>query len=52
VHLPEDERNKIKGELSEKFFGVPEVQEKTDSVSKKDLFSLIEKIIKDFTKGH
>jgi hypothetical protein len=52
VHLPEEERNKIKGELSEKFFGVPEVHEKTESVSKKDLFSLLEKIVKDFTKGH
>jgi hypothetical protein len=52
VHLPEQERNKIKGELSEKFFGVPEVHEKTESVSKKDLLSLLEKLIKDFTKGH
>jgi hypothetical protein len=53
VHLPEQERNKIKGQLSEKFFGVPEVHEKTESVSKKDLFSLLEKIVKDFTtKGH
>ena len=52
VHLPEQQRNEIKGKLSEKFFGVPEVHEKTESVSKKDLFSLLEKVIKDFTKGH
>ena len=52
VHLPEEERNEIKGKLSEKFFGVPELHEKTDSVSKKDLFSLVEKLVKDFTKGH
>lgn len=51
VHLPEKDRNEIKGKLSEKFFGVPEAHEKTEAVSKKDLFSLLEKVIKDFTKG-
>ncbi len=52
VHLPAEQRNDIKGKLSDKFFGVPEIHEKSDSVSKKDLFGLLEKIIKDFTKGH
>lgn len=52
VHLPEQKRNEIKGELSAKFFGVPEAPEKTESVSKKDLFGLIEKFIKEYTKGH
>jgi hypothetical protein len=52
VHLPEQERNQIKGKLSDKFFGVPEIQEKTESVSKKDLFGLVENIIKNVTKGH
>jgi hypothetical protein len=52
VLLPEQQRNEIKGKLSERFFGVPEVHEKTEAVSKKDLLSLLEKAIKDFTKGH
>ena len=52
MHLPEKERNEIKGKLSEKFFGVPELHEKTESVTKKDLFGLLERAIKEFTKGH
>ncbi len=52
VHLPEQQCNEIKAKLSDKFFGVPEVHEKTEAVSKKDLLSLLEKFVKDFTKGH
>ena len=52
VHLPEKERNEIKGKLSEKFFGVPEAHDKTESVSNKDLLGFVEKIVKDLTKGH
>jgi hypothetical protein len=51
VHLPEKERNEIKGKLSEKFFGVPEIHKKIESVSGKDWLSFIEKLVKDFTKG-
>ena len=51
VLLPEKERNEIKGKLAEKFFGVPEVFEKTENVSKKDLFSLVKMIVSDLTKG-
>jgi hypothetical protein len=52
VHLPESQRNEIKGKLSEKFFGVPEIHEKVESVTKKDVFSLLEKIVKDYSQGH
>lgn len=51
VLLPEAKRNEIKGNLTEKFFGVPEVLEKTETVSKKDLFSLIKMVVSDLTKG-
>lgn len=52
VHLPDEKQNEIKGKLSDKFFGVPEVREKIQSVSNKDLLSFIEKIVKDLTRGH
>ena len=51
VLLPEAQRNEIKGKLTEKFFGVPDVLEKTEAVSKKDLFSLIKMVVSDLTKG-
>jgi predicted DNA-binding protein YlxM (UPF0122 family) len=51
VLLPEQQRNEIKGKLAEKFFGVPEIHEKTETVSKKDLFSLIKMVVSDLTKG-
>jgi hypothetical protein len=51
VLLPEDQRNKIKGELSAKFFGVPVQKEKIDEVSRKDLFGLLTTTINNLTKG-
>ena len=52
VHLPEKQRDEIKGKLSEKFFGVPEIHEKVEGVNNKDIMGFVEKIVKDLTKGH
>ncbi len=51
VLLPEDQRNKIKGNLAEKFFGVPVLKEKADEVSQKDLFGVISTVVNNLTKG-
>jgi len=51
VLLPEDQRNKIKGSLAEKFFGLPVLQEKADELSQKDLFGVITAVVNNLTKG-
>lgn len=51
VLLPEDQRNRIKGNLAEKFFGVPVLKEKADEVSQKDLFGIISTVVNNLTKG-
>jgi hypothetical protein len=51
VLLPEAERNKIKGNLTDKFFGVPTLKEKTEEVSQKDLFGVISTVLNNLTKG-
>jgi hypothetical protein len=51
VLLPEAERNKIKGNLAEKFFGVPVLKEKGDEVSQKDLFGVLTTVLNNLTKG-
>lgn len=50
VLLPEAERNKIKGNLTEKFFGVPLLKEKTEEISRKDLFGTISTMLNNLTK--
>ncbi len=51
VLLPEAERNKIKGNLTDKFFGVPTLKEQTEEVSQKDLFGVITTVLNNLTKG-
>ena len=51
VLLPEVQRHKLKGELTEKFFGVQTLKEKADEVSQKDLFSLLSTALNNLTKG-
>jgi hypothetical protein len=51
VLLPEEQRNRIKSNLAEKFFGVPFIKEKMDEVDKKDLFSLLSSVLNNLTKG-
>ncbi len=51
VLLPEEQRNKIKGSLTEKFFGVPALKEKADEVSQKDLFGVLTTVLNNLTKG-
>jgi hypothetical protein len=51
VHLPHEKQHEIKSKLSEKFFGVPEVRDKTEAMSNKDLLSFIEKLVRDLTRG-
>ena len=52
VLLPETERNKIKGNLAEKFFGVPQLTEKQGQVTEKDLFGALSAALNNLTKGH
>lgn len=49
--MPDAQRNEIKGKLTEKFFGVPEIKEKSEPVSQKDLFGLISTAVSNLTKG-
>ncbi len=51
VLLPEEQKNKIKGELTEKFFGVPMFHEKSEDVSKKDMFGVLASVVNNLTKG-
>jgi rubrerythrin len=51
VLLPEAERNKIKGNLTDKFFGVPVLKEKADEVTQKDLFGVLTTVLNNLTKG-
>ena len=51
VLLPETDRNKIKGNLAEKFFGVPLLKEKADEVTQKDLFGVLTTVLNNLTKG-
>ncbi len=51
VLLPEEQRNKIKGSLAEKFFGLPMIKEKGDEVTQKDLFGVISTVVDNLTKG-
>jgi hypothetical protein len=52
VNLPEKQRDEIKGKLSDKFFGVPEIHEKVEGANSKDIMGFVEKLVKDLTKGH
>ena len=51
VLLPEDKRNAIKGNLAEKFFGVPLLKEHGDEVTQKDLFGVLSSVLNNLTKG-
>jgi hypothetical protein len=51
VLLPEAERNKIKGNLTEKFFGVHSQEANADEVTQKDLFSVLTTVLNNLTKG-
>ena len=51
VQLPENERNKIKGNLTDRFFGVAAFKEKTDEVTQKDLFGVLTTVLNNLTKG-
>ena len=50
VLLPENERNKIKGGLTEKFFGVPLLKEKGDEITQHDLFGVLTNVLTNLTK--
>ena len=50
VLLPDNERNKIKGDLTEKFFGVPILKEKGDEITQHDLLSVLANVINNLTK--
>lgn len=49
--MPTDQQNKIKEFLVEKFFGVPDVIDKSEEVTKKDIFGLVANIVGNLTKG-
>jgi hypothetical protein len=51
VLLPEDKRNAIKGNLAEKFFGVPLLKEHGDEVTQKDFFGVLTTVLNNLTKG-
>ena len=51
VMLPEGERNKIKGDLSDKFFGLPTAPEIHDNISPNDLLKTFADIVKSIAKG-
>lgn len=51
VLLPEGERNRIKGSMAEKFFGVPLTEARADELSRKDLFGVITSVLNNLTKG-
>lgn len=51
VLLPENQRNQIKGGLTERFFGLPLVKEKAEEVTQKDLFSVLTTVLNNLTKG-
>jgi hypothetical protein len=39
------------GRVTDKFFGVPTSEEKTEGISQKDAFSLLSKAVDNLTKG-
>lgn len=49
--LPDSEKQKIKGGLTDKFFGKAEVQSKDDVVTQHQLFNLVADVVKNLTKG-
>jgi hypothetical protein len=51
VLLPENQRNQIKGGLTERFFGIPLMKEKAEEVTQKDLFSVLTTVLNNLTKG-
>jgi len=51
VLLPEQQRNEIKGKLTEKFFGVAEPKHEGETVTKKDLFGMLSNAVNNLTKG-
>ena len=51
VLLPEQQRNDIKGKLTEKFFGVAEAKHEGEAVTKKDLFGIVSNAVNNLTKG-
>lgn len=51
VLLPVEKRNEIKAQLTDKFFGQPDVQDVEDEVTKHALFDLVSDVVKSFTKA-
>lgn len=49
--LPDSEKQKIKGGLTEKFFGQADNQGKDDAISQHQLFNLVADVVKNLTKG-
>lgn len=49
--LPDAEKQKIKGGLTDKFFGKAEIQSKDDVVTQHQLFNLVADVVKNLTKG-
>jgi len=49
--LPDSEKQKIKGGLTEKFFGQAETHSKDDVVTQHQLFNLVADVVKNLTKG-
>jgi len=49
--LPDLQKNELKGKLTEKFFGQPEILEKEDDISKHALLDLLKTVVNNLTKG-
>jgi hypothetical protein len=49
--LPDAEKQKIKGGLTDKFFGQTDSQGKDDAISQHQLFNLVADVVKNLTKG-
>lgn len=49
--LPEDKRNELKAELTQKMFGQRDSEQPQDTISSNKLFDLFEKFILNFTKN-
>jgi len=50
VLLPEAKRHELKEKLTEKFFGRPDVMEKSDDVSKRALLRILSSVAKNLSK--
>ncbi len=51
VLLPEADKVKIKGNLTERFFGVPVVADSNEKVTQKDMFGVLTSVLNNLTKG-